>query len=145
VLAFSFKSVFNVSETCIWRVCCVCGLAEQFTHLAIWGSIAFWFLFLVVYPHFWPTIDLAPEMVGMVRIGSEFIFLIAMMMMMMMIMISTFTLIIIPLYKPACCYSCDATSEIVEHKENSCQRSRLGVPTFIQHIEPSKFHYTNDA
>jgi len=41
----------------------------QFTHLAIWGSIAFWFLFLVIYPHFWPSIDLAPEMVGMVCAG----------------------------------------------------------------------------
>ena len=26
-----------------------------------------WFLFLAVYPYMWPTIDLAPEMVGMVR------------------------------------------------------------------------------
>lgn len=39
----------------------------QLTHLAIWGSIASWFLFLLVYPHMWPTVDLAPEMVGMVR------------------------------------------------------------------------------
>jgi len=47
----------------------VCYTVEQFTHLAIWGSIAFWFLFLIVYPHFWPTIDMAPEMVGMVSIA----------------------------------------------------------------------------
>lgn len=35
------------------------------THVAIWGSIACWFLFLLVYSHMWPTVDLAPEMVGM--------------------------------------------------------------------------------
>lgn len=35
------------------------------THTAIWGSIASWFLFLLVYSHMWPTVDLAPEMVGM--------------------------------------------------------------------------------
>jgi len=46
----------------------MCYVVEQFTHLAIWGSIAFWFLFLIIYPQFWPTISLAPEMVGMVCI-----------------------------------------------------------------------------
>lgn len=44
-------------------------IVKQFTHLAIWGSIAFWFLFLIIYPQFWPDISLAPEMVGMVRIA----------------------------------------------------------------------------
>jgi len=38
----------------------------QLSHLAVWGSIGSWFLFLAVYPYMWPTIDLAPEMVGMV-------------------------------------------------------------------------------
>ena len=44
---------------------CVCS-ALQLSHLAVWGSIASWFLFLAIYPYMWPTIDLAPEMVGMV-------------------------------------------------------------------------------
>ncbi|CAF1648447.1 unnamed protein product, partial [Didymodactylos carnosus] len=35
------------------------------THVAIWGSIGSWFLFLAVYSNFWPTIPLAPEMRGM--------------------------------------------------------------------------------
>jgi len=52
----------------MYAVCCI---AEQFTHLAVWGSIAMWFLCLIVYPHFWPAIDLGREMVGMVRIGSS--------------------------------------------------------------------------
>lgn len=34
-------------------------------HAAIWGSIISWFLFLAIYPHMWPNVDLAPEMVGM--------------------------------------------------------------------------------
>jgi len=38
----------------------------QLSHLAVWGSIVSWFLFLAIYPYMWPTIDLAPEMVGMV-------------------------------------------------------------------------------
>ncbi|ESP01821.1 hypothetical protein LOTGIDRAFT_225116 [Lottia gigantea] len=37
------------------------------THLAIWGSIGCWFLFLIVYSHVFPIINLAPEMVGMDR------------------------------------------------------------------------------
>jgi len=43
-------------------------LLLQLTHLAIWGSIVTWFLFLAFYSHVWPTFDLAPEMVGMVCI-----------------------------------------------------------------------------
>ena len=37
----------------------------QPTHLSIWGSIVFWFVFLAVYSHIWPTFDIGPEMVGM--------------------------------------------------------------------------------
>uniref|UniRef100_T1JKU3 Phospholipid-transporting ATPase n=1 Tax=Strigamia maritima TaxID=126957 RepID=T1JKU3_STRMM len=35
------------------------------THLAIWGSIASWFLFLLAYSNFWPVIPVAPDMCGM--------------------------------------------------------------------------------
>ncbi|XP_045203321.2 probable phospholipid-transporting ATPase IA isoform X3 [Mercenaria mercenaria] len=52
-------------------VCLKAGLETSawtwLTHLAIWGSIGSWFLFLIVYSHVYPTINLAPEMVGMDR------------------------------------------------------------------------------
>jgi len=38
------------------------------THVAIWGSIASWYVFLLTYANFWPTIPMAPEMSGMARI-----------------------------------------------------------------------------
>ncbi len=38
----------------------------QVTHLAIWGSIFAWFVFLAIYSRVWPIIGLAPEMYGQV-------------------------------------------------------------------------------
>ncbi|XP_036360551.1 probable phospholipid-transporting ATPase IA isoform X3 [Octopus sinensis] len=50
-------------------VCLKAGLETSawtwLTHLAIWGSIVSWFMFLIIYSHVWPVINLAPEMVGM--------------------------------------------------------------------------------
>lgn len=50
-------------------VCLKAGLEHTawtgFSHLAIWGSIGCWFLFLIVYSHFFPTLPLAAEMLGM--------------------------------------------------------------------------------
>ena len=43
-------------ETTSWTV---------FSHAAIWGSIALWFVFLAVYAHFWPTFPMAADMAGM--------------------------------------------------------------------------------
>ncbi|XP_023214433.1 probable phospholipid-transporting ATPase IA [Centruroides sculpturatus] len=37
------------------------------THLAIWGSIASWFLFLLIYSNFWPSLPIAADMVGIDR------------------------------------------------------------------------------
>ncbi|CAF3363194.1 unnamed protein product [Rotaria sp. Silwood1] len=37
------------------------------THIAIWGSIASWFVFFIIYSNIWPTIPLAPEMRGMAK------------------------------------------------------------------------------
>lgn len=49
-------------------VCLKAGLEmsswTKLTHLAIWGSIASWFLFLVTYSRFWPTLPIAPDMVS---------------------------------------------------------------------------------
>ncbi len=35
------------------------------SHAAIWGSIAFWFIFLIIYSKFWPHLPLAADMVSM--------------------------------------------------------------------------------
>nr|XP_045622548.1 probable phospholipid-transporting ATPase IA [Procambarus clarkii] len=47
-------------------VCLKAGLETDawtwVTHLAIWGSIASWFIFLLVYSNFWPIIPMAPDM-----------------------------------------------------------------------------------
>ncbi|XP_070197579.1 phospholipid-transporting ATPase IB-like isoform X2 [Littorina saxatilis] len=52
-------------------VCLKAGLETNawtwLTHLAIWGSIVSWFLFLVVYSNVYPLVRLSPEMVGMDR------------------------------------------------------------------------------
>ncbi|RXG68050.1 Phospholipid-transporting ATPase IA [Armadillidium vulgare] len=49
-------------------VCLKAGLITDawtwVTHLAIWGSIASWFIFLVVYSNFWPILPMAPDMCG---------------------------------------------------------------------------------
>lgn len=61
----------NLFSVCIIYLPC----NSQLTHLAIWGSIASWFLFLLVYSHIYMIVDLAPEMLGMVctccRVLSE--------------------------------------------------------------------------
>jgi len=53
----------------ILTVCIKAGIETTcwtwLSHLAIWGSIAMWLVFLALYPEIWPTINLAPEMVGM--------------------------------------------------------------------------------
>lgn len=53
VVTVCFKAGFEMAA---WTWLC---------HVAIWGSIVSWFVFLAIYPHMWPTVDLAPEMVGM--------------------------------------------------------------------------------
>uniref|UniRef100_A0A3B3D6G1 Phospholipid-transporting ATPase n=1 Tax=Oryzias melastigma TaxID=30732 RepID=A0A3B3D6G1_ORYME len=37
---------------------------SQFSHLAVWGSIALWMVFFAVYSVIWPTIPIAPDMLG---------------------------------------------------------------------------------
>uniref|UniRef100_A0A3P9HYL8 Phospholipid-transporting ATPase n=1 Tax=Oryzias latipes TaxID=8090 RepID=A0A3P9HYL8_ORYLA len=36
----------------------------RFSHLAVWGSIALWMVFFAVYSVIWPTIPIAPDMLG---------------------------------------------------------------------------------
>jgi phospholipid-transporting ATPase len=60
----------HVYTYCVIIVCLKSGLETDswtfFSHLSIWGSIGFWFLFLIIYSHFWPGLGIAPEMTGMV-------------------------------------------------------------------------------
>lgn len=55
-------------------VCLKAGLETSawtfLNHLAIWGSIICWFLFLAIYPEVWPKIDIGPAMVGMVSLAK---------------------------------------------------------------------------
>ena len=37
---------------------------SQIHHLMVWGSILAWFLYILIYSHFWPTFPLAVEFVG---------------------------------------------------------------------------------
>ncbi|XP_074651102.1 putative phospholipid-transporting ATPase IA isoform X3 [Tubulanus polymorphus] len=50
-------------------VCLKAGLETNawtwLSHLAIWGSILCWFLFVLIYSHVWPTINIGATMVGM--------------------------------------------------------------------------------
>ena len=32
--------------------------------MAVWGSILAWYLFLAIYPHFWPGVNLGSDMTG---------------------------------------------------------------------------------
>ena len=41
---------------------------NKFTNLAIFGSVFIWFLFLVVYSYFWPTLPLAANMAGIIQL-----------------------------------------------------------------------------
>ncbi|CAG5895963.1 unnamed protein product [Menidia menidia] len=36
----------------------------RFSHLAVWGSITLWMVFFAVYSAIWPTIPIAPDMLG---------------------------------------------------------------------------------
>uniref|UniRef100_A0A8C3A0E9 Phospholipid-transporting ATPase n=1 Tax=Cyclopterus lumpus TaxID=8103 RepID=A0A8C3A0E9_CYCLU len=39
-------------------------LHQQFSHIAIWGSIGLWVVFFIIYSSLWPLIPLAPDMSG---------------------------------------------------------------------------------
>uniref|UniRef100_A0A3Q1HBK8 Phospholipid-transporting ATPase n=1 Tax=Anabas testudineus TaxID=64144 RepID=A0A3Q1HBK8_ANATE len=49
-------------------VCLKAGLETSswtmFSHIAIWGSIALWVVFFIIYSSLWPLISLAPDMSG---------------------------------------------------------------------------------
>ncbi|VUZ40996.1 unnamed protein product [Hymenolepis diminuta] len=66
----SYLVLGNTVYTCaVLTVCLKAGLEHTawtlFSHFAIWGSMALWFLFLIVYSHLYPTFPIGPEMVAM--------------------------------------------------------------------------------
>uniref|UniRef100_A0A7N8WTT3 Phospholipid-transporting ATPase n=1 Tax=Mastacembelus armatus TaxID=205130 RepID=A0A7N8WTT3_9TELE len=40
------------------------SLVSLFSHLAVWGSMVLWMVFFAVYSAIWPTIPIAPDMLG---------------------------------------------------------------------------------
>uniref|UniRef100_A0A1A9V9K6 Phospholipid-transporting ATPase n=1 Tax=Glossina austeni TaxID=7395 RepID=A0A1A9V9K6_GLOAU len=56
----------------IVTVCLKAGLSTNswtwLTHASIWGSIALWFLYIIIYSKFWPFLPLAANFAGMDRI-----------------------------------------------------------------------------
>ncbi|KTG05541.1 hypothetical protein cypCar_00017003, partial [Cyprinus carpio] len=40
------------------------NIVYTFSHLAVWGSMVLWMLFFAVYSAIWPTIPIAPDMLG---------------------------------------------------------------------------------
>ncbi|XP_019467721.1 phospholipid-transporting ATPase IB-like [Meleagris gallopavo] len=55
-------------------VCLKAGLETtawtRFSHLAVWGSMLLWLVFFGVYSAIWPTIPIAPDMLGQVSMKA---------------------------------------------------------------------------
>uniref|UniRef100_A0A672NE85 Phospholipid-transporting ATPase n=1 Tax=Sinocyclocheilus grahami TaxID=75366 RepID=A0A672NE85_SINGR len=43
----------------------------RFSHLAVWGSMVLWMLFFAVYSAIWPSIPIAPDMLGQVSANAH--------------------------------------------------------------------------
>uniref|UniRef100_A0A671RQ20 Phospholipid-transporting ATPase n=1 Tax=Sinocyclocheilus anshuiensis TaxID=1608454 RepID=A0A671RQ20_9TELE len=58
------------SHYVVVTVCLKAGMETtawtRFSHLAVWGSMVLWMLFIAVYSAIWPTIPIAPDMLGQV-------------------------------------------------------------------------------
>uniref|UniRef100_A0A8C2HD02 Phospholipid-transporting ATPase n=1 Tax=Cyprinus carpio TaxID=7962 RepID=A0A8C2HD02_CYPCA len=56
------------SSYVVVTVCLKAGMETtawtRFSHLAVWGSMVLWMLFFAVYSAIWPTIPIAPDMLG---------------------------------------------------------------------------------
>lgn len=65
VLGYSiyFTKVFNADS-----------LPLQFSHIAIWGSIALWVVFFGIYSSLWPAVPMAPDMSGEVMFPNKLYF-----------------------------------------------------------------------
>uniref|UniRef100_A0A8C2KIS0 Phospholipid-transporting ATPase n=1 Tax=Cyprinus carpio TaxID=7962 RepID=A0A8C2KIS0_CYPCA len=47
------------------------NIVYTFSHLAVWGSMVLWMLFFAVYSAIWPTIPIAPDMLGQVSANTH--------------------------------------------------------------------------
>uniref|UniRef100_A0A8C2E578 Phospholipid-transporting ATPase n=1 Tax=Cyprinus carpio TaxID=7962 RepID=A0A8C2E578_CYPCA len=60
----------NYRKHSLVTVCLKAGMETtawtRFSHLAVWGSMVLWMLFFAVYSAIWPTIPIAPDMLGQV-------------------------------------------------------------------------------
>lgn len=97
------------------------------THLAIWGSIMSWFLFLIVYSKFWPTFPIAPDMVAIDELvfGTRVFWL--------GLLLVPFTALIADLvYKVVrkTCFktSADEVSELIDQHNRSANAARQSPP-----------------
>uniref|UniRef100_A0A4W6DPD8 Phospholipid-transporting ATPase n=1 Tax=Lates calcarifer TaxID=8187 RepID=A0A4W6DPD8_LATCA len=60
--------LFALPLPCVFTVCLKAGMETtawtRFSHLAVWGSMVLWMVFFAVYSAIWPTIPIAPDMLG---------------------------------------------------------------------------------
>ena len=67
----------NIVYSCVMITVCFKAALELiswnwFCHMAIWGSVLFWFAFLAIYSYVWPIgISLAPNMAGMIELITQ--------------------------------------------------------------------------
>ncbi len=77
----------NIVYSCVILTVCIKAFLildshNRFTHLAIFGSIAFWFIFLITYSYFWPIgLGMAANMAGIIEmIAQAWLFWLALLM-----------------------------------------------------------------
>uniref|UniRef100_A0A8C8SU01 Phospholipid-transporting ATPase n=1 Tax=Pelusios castaneus TaxID=367368 RepID=A0A8C8SU01_9SAUR len=62
------SSIYFFPQYVVVTVCLKAGLETtawtKFSHLAVWGSMLLWLVFFGVYSAIWPTIPIAPDMLG---------------------------------------------------------------------------------
>uniref|UniRef100_A0A3Q3FHV9 Phospholipid-transporting ATPase n=1 Tax=Kryptolebias marmoratus TaxID=37003 RepID=A0A3Q3FHV9_KRYMA len=67
-LCFFSLVLFVCVQYVVVTVCLKAGMETtawtRFSHLAVWGSMLLWMLFFTVYSAIWPTIPIAPDMLG---------------------------------------------------------------------------------
>ena len=98
------------------------------THIAIWGSIALWFLFLVIYSRFWSFLPMAAEFSNIdLMLFSSFDFWLG------LFLIPFMTLIIDVVYKiiSRTCYRTD-TDRIIDMEANSALTSSSSQTIFSE-------------
>uniref|UniRef100_A0A8C2E6U1 Phospholipid-transporting ATPase n=1 Tax=Cyprinus carpio TaxID=7962 RepID=A0A8C2E6U1_CYPCA len=65
----------NYRKHSLVTVCLKAGMETtawtRFSHLAVWGSMVLWMLFFAVYSAIWPTIPIAPDMLGQVSVYTH--------------------------------------------------------------------------